>query len=819
MAFWEQKMTIFRDNAPAHWNAGLPVIPLISGQKRPAIPRWQLFSDKMPNADEQRVWLETFPDGNMGLPMGPASGLVAIDIDTDDQKVLGVLDRILPKTPWTRVGKKGMVRIYKFDGERTNRIKNGDDGSMICEILSKGTQIVLPPSIHPDTGRPYVANAPLYDVIHAVPRLPMNIEDLIRSALADIGINVSVGGGGGKTVAFVPAGARDNQMVYMAGLFARAVLRGERSLLDVLGEMNAWVSNFVEKVIGDELSVEKAQAKVVEFLVRDVTGERRAALPIGWDEGLSPEDKEKLGLTFTQDDEKWSVDKILDHLTAEFERFPDQNSPGRMTAVDVALDRIARAEGSMSVLDEERVLRFIQQNSANTLTVGTLRKQMATLRRGDIAGESHQEIAAAVVKYVSKYGELRHFAGQFWQWKGACWERVEESFLQKIIATEYGAYPACKRYSDYQGVMKVMMSEVFKELKQDPISGLNFANGFLTEDLDLIPHNPDHGMTYVLPYRYMPELAGHMPIFQQYLNDSWSEDADYMDKMAALQEAIGASLFQNAPVYQRAFCLFGQPGSGKSVMSTIVRGLCPDNSVSSIAPHDWADKFLPIQMYGKVINFAGELSENKFIPGDIFKQIVEGEAITGQNKNEDPFQFRPLCAQWFNSNHLPKTKDSSDGFNRRWLILEWNKRVPTDKQVPELANIILEYEKEALVAWAVEGFRRLKKNRNYTLPTSHMACIDQMATDNNSVRYFLTVSPRVLIDRTDKENPPSTSATALHGEYWSFCIGIGTAQRVSMQSFLRMMRELQPVFGFEEIHKANSNGSQEVIYLYIRLGK
>lgn len=804
-------MTIFFNEAPKYWAVNLPVIPLMKGEKRPAINRWQLFADTAPNEDEKRVWLETFPDGNIGLPMGPSAGLVAIDIDTDDPKVLAVLDRILPPTPWVRRGKKGAVRIYKYTGERTNRIK-GKDNSMICEILSKGTQIVLPPSIHPETKAPYVANAPLYEVLGAVPQLPNDIDGLIRSGLKDAGIDVGTAGGGVATTVYVPAGARDSQMVYMAGLFARAVLRGERTLVGVLGEMETWVANFTEKVIGDDLSVEKAQKKIVEFLVKDVTGERRAALPIGWDEGLTPEDKQKLGLVFSEDDEKWPSEKILDYLTKEFERYPDQSADGRAIAIDVALDRIARAEGSISVLEEERIIRFIQQQSANSLSVASLRKHMATLRRGDIAGESHQEVAVAAVKFVSKFGQLKFHAGKFWQWKGAYWAEVDQGYLVKTIATEYGSYPACKRHSDYMGVMRVMQSEVAEELKRLDIRGLNFANGFLTEDLELVPHNPDHGMTYILPYRYVPEIAGHMPIFEQYLADSWSEDPDYRDKVEAIQEMMGAAMFGVAPLYQKAFLLFGQPGSGKSVMSTIFRGLCPEGSISSVPPHDWADRFLPAEMYGKVINFAGELSENKFIPGEIFKQIIEGEQITVQHKNQHPFQFRPVCAQVFNSNHLPKTRDSSDGFNRRWLIIEWNHRVPPSKRVPDLAQIIIDYEKEAIVAWAVEGFRRLKANKEYTQPTSHMALLDQMATDNNSVRYFLNVSPRV-----GRKEGGSVKAATLHGEYWSFCIGIGSAHRVGMQSFIKMMKELQPVFGFEEDHETNPNGNQEVVYRNLEL--
>lgn len=804
-------MSIFATEAPKYWAAGLPAIPLMEKQKRPAIQRWQMFADTFPTEEERKIWLEHFPNGNIGLPMGAISGLVAMDVDTDDPAVLRVLDQLLPKSPWTRVGKKGYIRVYRYTAERTTRIKTAT--GMVCEILSKGTQFVLPPSIHPDTGLPYTANGNLYEVAKSAPPLPPGIEELIRSALKDIGYEVSLGGGTTKTTVFVPAGARDNSMVSMAGLLARAVVRGERSLLNALGEMEEWVNSFVEKVIGDQLSVDKAKAKVVEFVIRDVTGEKRQALPLGWDEGLSVEDKKNLGIEFTAEDEKWPATKIIEFLRQEFERFSEPGDAGRIVAIEAALDKIARAQGFLSVLDEERILKFIQSQSINSMTVSGLKKQLAVLRRGDIAGESHEEIAKAAIKFISQFGELRFYAGSFWQWKGANWEKKEQSDIMNVIQTEFGNYPACRRYSDYAGVYRVMQNPA-KALKQINLKGLNFANGFLTEEFQLLGHNPDHGMTYVLPYRYMPELAGHMPMFNQYLADSWSEDPDYLDKVAALQEAMGATLFSSAPSYQRAVCLFGQPGSGKSQVSEIMKGVLPTDSVSSVPPQDWGDRFLPTQMFGKVLNMAGELSETRSIPGDLFKQIVEGAEVSAQYKNQDIFQFRPTCAQWFASNFLPKTRDSSDGFNRRWLILEWNKRVDPGKKIIDLHQVILESETEAIVAWAVEGFARLRKNKEYTLPSSHLACIDQMSTDNNSVRYFLTTSPRIIVgsQKMGDSSKKETTAVALHGEYWSFCIGIGIAQRVSLQRFISMMKELEAVFGFQQVVENNT-----VSYRYIIL--
>lgn len=796
---------IFETHAQRYWDAGLPAIPLVFENKRPAIQRWQTYSDAFPTKEEQQIWLQAYASGNIGLPMGPAAGLVAIDIDSEDPAVLKVLERVLPPSPWHRVGRKGRVQIYKWTGERTTRIK-AEDGSMICEILSKGTQFVLPPSIHPDTKQPYTANGNLWEIAKNAPPLPHDFERVLKGALKEAGISVS-SGGQNKTVNFVPAGARDATMVWHAGLLARAVLRGERSLQQVLGEMAAWVENYVEKVVGDPLSVGKAQGKVVEFLVRDVTSEARKALPLGWDEGLTEEDKEKLGLTFTEDHETWPVQRILDYITSECERHPDPRSDGRNQAINIVLDQIVRSNPTMGPLEEAQILRFIVTQQMGTIALTDLKKQLLLLRRGDILGETHAELAEACLKFLSQYGEIRYDASQFWQWRGAAWVKCQEQELLKIIAENYGSYPAGKRQSDHSGVLRVMKAIATAPLRNSYVKGVNFANGYLTEKLELLPHAPEYGMTYTLPYRYLPETAGHMPMFDQFLNDSWATDADYGDKLLALQEAIGVSLMGKAPQYQMAFLLFGQAGAGKSVLQAIMRGLMPTGSSSALGPSDWNDKFMPAEMFGKVINFAGELSETRPIPGDIFKRVVAGEEMQVQFKNQSPFVMIPECAHWFNSNHLPKTRDSSEGFNRRWLILEFNNKISAEKRIIDLDVQILEHEREAIVAWALLGYKRLVEQGFYTLPTSHLSLVEQMAADNNSVRHFLTSNGTGLKWGAEY----SIAAAELHTQYWQFMLSTGTSNRVNIQKFMKLMKELSGSMPFQ----IEIRGRNEVHYLGI----
>lgn len=779
-------MHIFAETAPKFWAKNIPVIPLLQMSKRPAIPRWQSYADVMPSVEEQAAWLGAFPNGNIGLPLGPCSGIVAADFDTDDEKILSLLGQIIPKSPWVRVGQRGNVQFFRWNGERTFNILL--EGKTIFQCLSKGAQVVLPPSIHPDTQMPYVQNTELLGVIDELPLLPGDLQREIRDILNDNGFNVGHNGST-KVSVFVPAGARDNSMVSFAGVLARGIVRGERTLMECMGEMTSWVENLTAKVVGDELSVDKGHRKIVEFLLRDVTGEKGVSLPEGWDEGLTDEDKKNLGLEFGIDRESWSFERIKDYLMDQFTANPEVMSRGWLGAVEVILGNLANNKND---LNQDRILKLIVDQSAGALSISTLRRKLKQLESKERVGESHSEIAGYVIKDLTPFGEIRSDGVNLFQWKGANWEKMDRSNLESHVAVEYGEFPAARRRSDHKGIIQVMAGMLKKELNQHDKRGLNFANGFLTEDLELKPHNPDFGCTYVLPYRYLPERAGHCPQFMQLLHDSWGEDPDFKDKVDALQEAIAATMFGLGPEYQRVICLYGEAGSGKSRVLEIVRGLLPDDCTSNVAPHLWDQKFLPTQLFKKQMNICGELSESKLIAGDTFKNIIEGGTINGEYKGGQIFPFKPYATHWFSGNHLPRSRDYSEGFIRRWLFLKFNNPVPTWKKVIDIDKIILAAEREEICAWAAEGVRRLKRNNGFTLPTTHMVLIDQVANDINSVRYFLTSCRRL------KMASGECLGTTLYDIYYRFCLEEQAARVESRRMFHKKMGELQHLLKFKQ---------------------
>ncbi len=806
---------IFANHAPGFYARGIPVIPLYSREKRPVPMDWSRYHDVPVEPQQQAEWLHAYPDGNMGVVLGEQSGMCMLDIDSEDEGLIQLIRKLVPQSPWVRIGAKGMVLAFKYSGHKTFRIKTAE-GATICELLSTRTQVVLPPSIHPDTQMPYKANCDLLSVYDQLPTLDPQIEQILRGALVEEGgVQLSLSGSS-KLTDFVSSGSRDTSLTEKAGLFAYAVMRGERTLKEAVGMLRSYNTEFVEAVAGDDVDIEKHVTNLIRFLHRDVH-EKGKQLPEGWDDDMTQEEKEELGVDFDKEDEEWSFEDMKDFLKGEFDRHPVESN-GRARAIDKILDRVSRAT-NLSSLDEGRLFQYIVDAGQTGVRVPMLRQRVRELRQTGVQGTDHSELAQAVLKDLEQIHEVRRYGNGLWCYKGSHWEELPQEAVMAKISNDYGHLQAARKHSDHKGIYATILNIATQGIKTQDVKGVNFANGFLDEQLQLRPHSHEYGMVYTLPFRYLPEEAGNSPHFFQFLQDSWGHDADYELKKAALQEALCVTLFGMGPRYQRVILCQGVAKSGKSQLLKIAQSLVPDDAKCFVPPNDWADKFLPTMMHEKLINVCGELSEKKKIDGQRFKDIVDGAEMSGQHKGQQIFKFRPICTHWFASNHTPKTEDTSEGFNRRWLILEFNRPVPPEKRRTDLGDVIVSEEREAIVAWAVQAMPRLLQNNEYTLPPSHKQLLKEVAQENNSVRFFMQESPTVKVDPTvdSSSGKPMnrTLETKLYKEYWSFCFGPGGAKPVGSRVFRARMRELQSEMGFELKFETNAMGVQEAFYDFV----
>ena len=98
----------------------------------------------------------------------------------------------------------------------------------------------------------------------------------------------------------------------------------------------------------------------------------------------------------------------------------------------------------------------------------------------------------------------------------------------------------------------------------------------------------------------------------------------------------------------------------------------------------------------------------------------------------------------------------------------------------------------------------LRTNHEYTMPTSTMVVLDEMAQANNSVRTFLKSCSRV-----EFKQGGTVREYDIYMEYRAFCVGTLGMVASQMKTFSARMKDLTDEMGFERHIKPE--GSIEVI--------
>lgn len=144
---------IFATNAAKYFEVGYNVLPIEPYSKAVKISGWQSYCDVKQAPDLIENWCSYYANHNIGIPLGSASGIIGLDFDYDPGNLHEKVEKLLQGSLVKKCGQKGYTAFYRYNGESTKRWRK--DGQTCVELLSTGTQTVVPPSIHPDTKKPY----------------------------------------------------------------------------------------------------------------------------------------------------------------------------------------------------------------------------------------------------------------------------------------------------------------------------------------------------------------------------------------------------------------------------------------------------------------------------------------------------------------------------------------------------------------------------------------------------------------------------------------------------------------------------------------
>lgn len=241
--------------------------------------------------------------------------------------------------------------------------------------------------------------------------------------------------------------------------------------------------------------------------------------------------------------------------------------------------------------------------------------------------------------------------------------------------------------------------------------------------------SPSDGARCRYSCAYTPEAP--CPRWLQFLEESFAVDRDGAEKIALLQEFVGACLFGVAPRFERVFLLIGCGANGKSTFISVVSGLFPPGTVSAIAPQHMAHDYSAAALAGVQLNACNELPDLDILSSERFKCIVSGQAVQARRIYGSPFIVTPIAGHLFACNELPGSVDGSEGFWRRWCVVSFNRQVEEHAQIKGFAEVILADERAGVLAWGVEGARRLLRAGRYSVAPSSRADTEEWKREAN----------------------------------------------------------------------------------------
>jgi putative DNA primase/helicase len=276
---------------------------------------------------------------------------------------------------------------------------------------------------------------------------------------------------------------------------------------------------------------------------------------------------------------------------------------------------------------------------------------------------------------------------------------------------------------------------------------INCRNGLLDWQTGrLRRHSPDVLSTNQTPVEWNPTATA--PTFARFLSEVVPEDA-----IAFVEEVMGYALYAGNP-FRKAVLLVGPGGNGKSVLLRVLSALLGKENVSSVALQTLGeDRFAAADLFGKLANICGDLDARAIYRTDLFKQITGGDPIRAQYKFRDAFTFVSYALPLFSANEVPYTKDQTDGWFDRWIVIPMLKRFEgTGNEDPDLSDK-LAAEVEGVLVCAVTGLRRLMARGRFVFPPSVEAARSYYRQTVDTVRAFVAeechLDPEEWVDRAE----------------------------------------------------------------------
>ncbi|MGW0828388.1 DNA primase family protein [Streptomyces sp. NPDC002845] len=277
------------------------------------------------------------------------------------------------------------------------------------------------------------------------------------------------------------------------------------------------------------------------------------------------------------------------------------------------------------------------------------------------------------------------------------------------------------------------------------------------------------------------------PRWARFLTDTFGGDAEGREMIAYLQLLLGYSVTGDVGGQVLPF-LFGSGKNGKSVLLDVLMKLLGDYADAAppgflmARPYEGHPTDLA-ELHGRRVIVCSEVKHGDKFDEARVKLLTGGDRIKARRMRQDFFSFAPTHKLWLLGNHRPEVGTGGFAFWRRMRLIPFERVVPDDRKIDNLADILVTEEGPGILAWLIDGARRyLAGDKDLTGPVRvRIATTAYAETEDHTGRFYdecCTLGPDLRAEQA-----------ALYAAYRSWCQNEG-APAVSSRAFAARTREL-----------------------------
>ena len=335
---------------------------------------------------------------------------------------------------------------------------------------------------------------------------------------------------------------------------------------------------------------------------------------------------------------------------------------------------------------------------------------------------------------------------QFYEYKEGFWQKKTDEDIIEIILNLL--------LHDVTGQQLTSISKILRSTTPVNVPADRFDNYpdlinlnnciFDLKNYKVIKQSSKYHFTYKNSYNYDPNAT-----CPKFLEALWqyscagdaAEENPWID---CLMEILGFCL-TGTYHFQKMFWFLGPKGAnGKGTVLRVMENLVGSAMTKSGFEAKKLDtEFYRVTLMGKRLAITGDMPPRLINP-DILKQMTGGDKQSSNVKYSDEVEFKPTAKLVFAMNKMPElpTGENWQPYKRRLCLLLWDYVISKpDGNIDE----IFEGELPGIFNLAIEGLKRLRKNKEFTEVPSSNRAIELYEGNMNTFVAF--VSDRCIIDR------------------------------------------------------------------------